>query len=158
MNKCIDMNRLVLNISKLKLGKKLELILMKNGVNYLTDLSTATESSLKIIPGIGYASARKILRAYKSYSDYLMLPDKPIVNQSIMQSTAQEIGLQVDMHPMIREADLSIKDKEIINLICKGYSQEKIFMLTRLSKRTLRHRLAMLKIEYLDRRPFLRIC
>ncbi len=147
MMDCINMNQLVLSISKLNLGDKIETILIDQGVLYLTDLSDLDEARLKKIPGIGYASARKILRTYQTYIDRLQPNEtnRPVRKQEVVE---QNYRPEVSMHSVLERSNLNPQDKMIINLVVHGYSQQQISASSGLSKRTLRHRLAMLKIEY----------
>lgn len=145
MGSCINLNHMVFSVSKLKLGDKIDAILMKNGINILTDLSDENEESLKRLPGIGYASARKILRAYNNFCESLIKNDRV---ETVVVDKPNENKVKVNLHPIIDKTGLSPKDKEIINFIINGYSQQKVSVITKLSNRTLRHRLAMLKIDY----------
>jgi DNA-binding CsgD family transcriptional regulator len=148
MKNNINMSQMVLNISKLNLGQKIESILVSNNILYLTDISQLNEESLKNIPGIGYASARKIFKAYNSYVDSIMKHEPVCITQANKVIAEEKNSIDITMHSLLAKSNLKKQDKEILNLMIHGYSQQQVGSLSGISQRTLRHRLAMLKIEY----------
>lgn len=141
------------DISHLKLTTYIETILRRKGINKISDISSMDEMNLKEIPGIGYASARKIMKAYDIHTStrekQLEAQTQVCKKNDTNVSQLPDIdNSYIPIHPIIAQSSLAETDKRIVSYIIQGHTLRAVQWKLGISKRSLKHRIAMLKLDY----------